>query len=160
MPDAHAETSEKQWVLLDAEGAKVGRLAAFVATRLRGKHRPDYAPHRDCGDGVILINAKKVLFTGKKMQNKIYYRHTGHPGGIKKTTPEKLLEGEHPQRVLANAIRRMMPDGPLARQQLRNLKIYPDAAHPHEAQKPETLDFLAMNRKNGVPPSSEAQSDG
>jgi len=139
---------DKKWVLIDAENMVVGRLAAVIATRLRGKHLPSYTPHMDCGDNVIVINADKVVFTGNKRSDKTYYRHTGYPGGIKETTPEKLLEGKFPERVLELAVKRMLPRGPLGRQQLSNMRVYAGKEHPHEAQAPETLDVAAMNAKN------------
>jgi len=139
---------EKKWVLIDAENMVVGRLAAIIATRLRGKHLPTFTPHMDCGDNIVVINADKVKFTGKKLNDKKYYRHTGYPGGIKETTPAKVLEGNFPERVVELAVKRMLPRGPLGRQQLRNLKIYAGAEHPHEAQSPEKLDVAAMNAKN------------
>ena len=137
------------WIVVDAQDAVVGRLAAFIATRLRGKHRPDYTPHVDLGDHVIVINADKVRFTGRKMGDKRYYRHTGHPGGIKETSPEKILGGKHPERVVELAVKRMLPkDSPLARGQFSKLRVYAGSDHPHEAQKPETIDFKALNIKN------------
>ena len=139
---------DKKWVLVDAENMIVGRLAAVIATRLRGKHLPSYTPHMDCGDNVIVINADKVVFTGNKRSDKTYYRHTGYPGGIKETTPEKLLEGKFPERVLELAVKRMLPRGPLGRQQLSNMRVYSGTDHPHEAQAPEILDVAAMNAKN------------
>lgn len=139
---------EKKWVVIDAENLVVGRLASIIAMRLRGKHLPSFTPHMDMGDNVIVINADKVKFTGKKASDKIYYRHTGYPGGIKSTTPEKVLEGRFPERVLELAVKRMLPGGPLSRQQLSNLHIYAGAEHPHEAQKPEAVDVAAMNSKN------------
>lgn len=139
---------DKKWVLIDAENMVVGRLAAVIATRLRGKHLPSYTPHMDCGDNVIVINADKVVFTGNKRSDKTYYRHTGYPGGIKETTPEKLLEGQFPERVLELAVKRMLPHGPLGRQQLSNMRVYAGAEHPHAAQAPEALDVAAMNAKN------------
>jgi len=139
---------EKKWILIDAENMVVGRLAAVIATRLRGKHLPTFTPHMDCGDNVVVINADKVKFTGKKMGDKKYYRHTGYPGGIKETTPEKIMEGKFPERVVEMAVKHMLPRGPLGRQQLTNLKVYAGSEHPHEAQSPETLDVAAMNSKN------------
>lgn len=137
------------WIVVDAQDAVVGRLAAFIATRLRGKHRPDYTPQVDLGDHVIVINADKVRFTGRKMGDKRYYRHTGHPGGIKETSPEKILGGKHPERVVELAVKRMLPkDSPLARGQFSKLRVYAGSDHPHEAQKPETIDFKALNTKN------------
>ena len=140
---------EKNWVLIDAEGLVVGRLASVIATRLRGKHLPAYTPHVDCGDHVVVINAEKVVFTGNKLTDKKFYWHTGYPGGIKERTMEKLLGGAHPERVLMKAVERMMPkDSPLARKQMTNLKIYAGTEHPHEAQQPKPLDVAAMNPKN------------
>ena len=143
-------TVEKKWVLIDAEGLVVGRLASTVANILRGKHKPSFTPHVDCGDNVIIINAGKVKFTGKKLTDKVYYKHTGYAGGIKETTPAKILEGRFPERVLEKAIERMIPRGPLGRQQMRNLRVFGGAEHPHEAQNPEVLDFALRNRKNKV----------
>lgn len=145
---AKPDDIEKKWILIDAENMVVGRLAAVIATRLRGKHLPTFTPHMDCGDNVVVINADKVKFTGKKMGDKKYYRHTGYPGGIKETTPEKIMEGKFPERVVEMAVKRMLPRGPLGRQQLTNLKVYAGTEHPHEAQSPETLDVAAMNSKN------------
>ena len=139
---------EKSWVLIDAEGLVVGRLASLVAMRLRGKHKPSYTPHVDCGDNVIIVNAEKVSLTGQKLDQKRYYWHTGYPGGIKERTARQIMEGRFPERIIEKAIVRMMPDGPLARQQLRNLKIYVGADHPHAAQQPEKLDIGSLNRKN------------
>jgi len=140
---------EKKWVVIDAEGAIVGRLAAYIATRLRGKHRPEFTPHVDTGDHVIVINADKVVFTGRKYQDKRYYRHTGHPGGIKETSPRKVLEGRFPERVVEMAVKRMLPkESPLARSQFSKLRVYAGAEHPHEAQNPEVVDFKSMNTKN------------
>ncbi len=140
---------EKKWILIDAEDAVVGRLASFVAMRLRGKHRPDYTPHMDCGDNVIIINADKVHFTGKKRSDKIYYRHTGYVGGIKETTAGKILDGRFPDRVMRKAVQRMLPkESPLARKQLSNLRVYSGAEHEHTAQNPEVIDFKSMSEKN------------
>src|SRR5690606_16710304 len=134
------------WIVVDAEGAVVGRLAAFIATRLRGKHRPDFTPHIDTGDHVVVLNADKVRFTGKKLTDKRYYRHTGHPGGIKETTPAKILGGRFPERVVEQAVLRMLPkESPLARKQFSKLRVYAGAEHPHEAQQPEVIDFKALN---------------
>jgi large subunit ribosomal protein L13 len=138
----------KKWVLIDAEGLVVGRLASIVARRLRGKHLPIFTPHVDTGDNVIIVNADKVALTGRKREDKTYYWHTGHIGGIKERTARQILEGKFPERVLEKAVERMMPDGPLARRQLKNLKVYSGAAHPHEAQQPEKLDVAGMSRKN------------
>jgi large subunit ribosomal protein L13 len=140
---------EKAWWLIDAQGLVVGRVAALIANRLRGKHKAMYTPHIDCGDNIIVINAEKVRFTGRKRGMKTYYRHTGHPGGIKGVTAEKVLEGAHPERVLIKAVERMMPkDSPLATSQMRKLHVYGGAEHPHEAQQPKVLDVAAMNPKN------------
>ncbi len=139
---------EKKWFIVDAEGLVLGRMAAEIAKILRGKNKPIFTPHMDCGDNVIVINAEKVALTGKKFDNKIYYRHTGYPGGIKSTTPRRILEGKFPERVIEMAIQRMIPKGPLGRDQLRNLKVYAGTEHPHEGQKPEVLDIGAQNPKN------------
>lgn len=138
----------KKWVLIDADGLVVGRLAALIALRLRGKHKPLYTPHIDCGDNVIVVNADKVRFTGRKREDKKYYRHTGYPGGIKEITAAKVLDGKYPERVLLKAIERMLPGGPLSRQQMGNLRVYAGTEHPHAAQQPEVLDVKAMNPKN------------
>ncbi|AMK24303.1 MULTISPECIES: 50S ribosomal protein L13 [Sphingobium] len=143
-------TVEKKWILIDAEGLVVGRLASTVANILRGKHKTSFTPHVDCGDNVIIVNAGKVKFTGRKLTDKVYYKHTGYAGGIKETTPQKILEGRFPERVLEKAVERMIPRGPLGRQQMRNLRIFAGAEHPHEAQNPEVLDFASRNRKNKV----------
>ncbi len=139
---------EKKWLLIDADGLVVGRLAALVATRLRGKHKPTFTPHIDCGDNIVVVNAEKAVFTGNKRTDKTYYRHTGHPGGIKSITADKVLDGRFPERVIEMAVRRMMPGGPLSRAQLKNLKIYGGTDHPHDAQKPEPLDVASLNGKN------------
>ena len=140
---------EKKWIVIDAEDAIVGRLASFIAMRLRGKHRPDYTPHVDCGDHVVVINADKVKFTGKKLADKIYYRHTGHPGGVKSITAGRQLAGRFPERVLEKAVERMLPkESPLARAQMTHLRIFNGAEHKHEAQAPEVVDFKALNAKN------------
>jgi large subunit ribosomal protein L13 len=139
---------EKKWVLIDGQGLVVGRLATLIAMRLKGKHRATYTPHVDTGDNVIVINAEKVVFTGDKTDDKIYYRHTGYPGGLKERTPRRLLEGKFPERVLQLAVGRMLKRGPLQRKLMRNLKIYKGAGHPHEAQQPEVLDVKSLNRKN------------
>ncbi len=140
---------EKKWIVIDAENAVVGRLATFIAMRLRGKHRPDYTPNVDCGDYVVVLNADKVKFTGRKLQQKTYYWHTGYPGGIKERTADKILGGKFPERVLEKAVERMLPkESPLARKQLTHLRIYNSGEHPHEAQNPETIAFADMNAKN------------
>jgi large subunit ribosomal protein L13 len=140
---------EKKWIVIDAKDAVVGRLASFIAMRLRGKHRPDYTPHVDCGDVVVVVNADKVKFTGKKLTDKVFYWHTGHPGGVKQRTMGQILDGQHPERVLEKAVERMLPkESPLARKQLTQLKIYNGGEHPHAAQNPETIAFAEMNAKN------------
>jgi large subunit ribosomal protein L13 len=139
---------EKKWVLIDGEGLVVGRLAVMIAMRLKGKTKAAYTPHVDCGDNVIVINAEKVVFTGNKTDDKIYYRHTGYPGGIKMRTPRQLLDGKFPERILEKAVERMLRRGPLQRKLMRNLKVYKGATHPHEAQQPEPLDVKGLNRKN------------
>jgi large subunit ribosomal protein L13 len=139
---------EKKWVLIDANGLVVGRLASIVALRLRGKHKPTYTPHVDCGDNVIIVNAEKVIFTGRKLQQKVYYHHTGYIGGIKERKAKFIMEGRFPERILEKAVERMLPRGPLGRRQLGNLRVYAGTEHPHAAQSPEKLDVAAMNRKN------------
>ncbi len=140
---------EKKWILIDAEDVVVGRLATFIAMRLRGKHLPKYTPHIDCGDNVIIINAEKVAFTGKKRNDKVYYWHTGYPGGLKERTADKILDGRFPERVMRKAVQRMLPkESPLARKQLKNLRVYAGAEHPHEAQNAEVIDFKSMSPKN------------
>lgn len=138
----------KKWVLIDAEGLVVGRVATIIATRLRGKHLPGYTPHVDDGDNIVVINADKVVFTGRKYSDKVYYRHSGHIGGIKQRTAREVLEGKFPERVLEKAVERMLPRGPLGRRQLGNLRVYAGSEHPHAAQTPEPLDVAALNRKN------------
>ncbi|MGA7269359.1 MAG: 50S ribosomal protein L13 [Aestuariivirga sp.] len=147
---AKAKDIVKDWVLIDAEGLIVGRAAAIIANRLRGKHKPTFTPHMDCGDHIVVINAEKIVLTGRKNQQKTYYWHTGFPGGIKERKAGKILEGAHPERVLEQAVKRMLPGGPLKRQQMTHLRIYKGAAHPHEAQSPKKLDIRAMNPKNAV----------
>ena len=140
---------DKKWILVDAEGVVPGRLASFIAMRLRGKHLPTYTPHNDCGDFVIVINAEKVAFTGNKRNNKTYYWHTGHPGGLKERTADKILDGRCPERVMKKAVQRMLPkESPLARKQLSNLKVYAGSEHPHAAQQPEIIDFKSLSTKN------------
>ena len=139
---------DKKWVIVDAEGVVLGRLAAVVASRLRGKHKPIFTPHIDCGDNVIEINAGKVRLTGKKHENKLFFWHTGYPGGIKSRTAGDILDGKHPERVVEKAVERMLPNGPLGRSVFKNLRVYPGSEHPHEAQKPETLDVGSLNPKN------------
>ncbi len=139
---------EKSWILIDADGLVLGRLAAIIATRLRGKHKPSYTPHMDCGDHVIVVNAEKVRLTGRKLDNKRYYHHTGYPGGIKETSPARVLGGRYPERVIQKAVERMVPRGPLGRKVMTHLRIYAGPQHPHEAQQPQILDVAAMNAKN------------
>ena len=139
---------DKKWHLVDADGLVLGRMASIIANIVRGKHKPGYTPHMDCGDHVVVINAEKVKLTGKKLADKIYYWHTGYPGGIKERTAGKILGGKHPERVILKAVERMVPRGPLGRDQMRNLRVYAGAAHPHEAQQPVPLDIAAMNPKN------------
>ena len=139
---------QKKWILIDAEGVVLGRLASLVAMRLRGKHKASFTPHMDMGDNVIIINAEKIQMTGKKRTDKIYYWHTGHPGGIKQRRAGEILEGAYPERVLTKAIQRMLPGGPLSRQQMTNLRIYAGTDHGHEAQNPEVVDVKSMNSKN------------
>jgi large subunit ribosomal protein L13 len=139
---------EKKWILIDADGLVVGRLAALVARRLRGKHLPVYSPHVDCGDNIVLINAEKVVFTGSKRTDKVYYWHTNHIGGIKERTAKQIFEGKFPGRIIEKAVERMLPDGPLARRQLRHLFVYAGPDHPHAAQQPQALDVGALNRRN------------
>ena len=139
---------DKKWVVIDAEGVVLGRLATIVAMRLRGKHKATFTPHMDMGDNVIVINADKVQMTGNKRADKKYYWHTGYPGGIKHRTAGQILEGKHPERVVTKAVQRMLPGGPLSRKQLTNLRVYAGTEHPHEAQSPEVLDVASMNSKN------------
>ena len=139
---------DKKWLMVDADGLVLGRLASIIAMRLRGKHKPSYTPHLDCGDNIIVINAEKVVLTGKKMSDKVFYWHTGYPGGIKQRTMAKIVEDGHPERLIVKAVERMVPRGPLGRQQMKNLRVYAGTEHPHEAQKPEFLDVAAMNPKN------------
>jgi large subunit ribosomal protein L13 len=139
---------EKKWVMIDGQGLVVGRLASIIALRLRGKHKPTYTPHVDCGDNVIVVNAEKVVLTGRKLQQKVYYHHTGYIGGIKERTAKFIMEGRFPERIVEKAVERMLPRGPLGRVQLGNLRVYKGPDHPHAAQGPETLDVGSMNRKN------------
>jgi len=139
---------QKKWVMIDAQGLVVGRLASLVALRLRGKHLPTFTPHVDCGDNVIVVNAAKVVLTGRKREKKVYHHHTGYIGGIKERTARSILEGKFPQRIVEKAVERMLPHGPLGRRQLGNLRVYPGPEHPHAAQNPEKIDIAAMNRKN------------
>ena len=137
----------KTWILIDAEGIVLGRLASFVATRLRGKHKTTFTPHMDMGDNVIIINAEKIQLTGNKREKPNYW-HTGHPGGIKSRTNQDILDGKFPERVLTQAVKRMLPGGPLSRQQMTNLRVYAGSEHPHYAQAPEILDVASRNNKN------------
>jgi large subunit ribosomal protein L13 len=145
---AKAGEVDKKWIVIDADGLVVGRLAAIIALRLKGKHRAIYTPHVDCGDNIVVINAEKVVFTGKKYEDKRYYRHTGYPGGIKETTPRRMIEGKFPERVIEKAVERMLERGPLMRKIMRNLKVYKGSTHPHVAQNPTPLDVAKLNRKN------------
>ena len=140
----------KNWHVIDADGLVVGRLATIIANHLRGKHKPTFTPHVDCGDHVIVLNAGKVRFTGKKLEDKRYYKHTGYPGGIKETSPVKVLNGRFPERVLEKAVERMVPRGPLGRVQMMNLHLYNGTEHPHDGQQPTVLDVASMSRKNKV----------
>lgn len=139
---------EKKWVMIDAQGLVVGRLASIIALRLRGKHKSTYTPHVDCGDNVIVVNAEKVVLTGRKLEQKVYRHHTGYVGGIKERSAKFIMEGRFPERVVEKAVERMLPRGPLGRVQLGNLRVYKGPEHPHAAQNPEKLDVAAMNRKN------------
>ena len=139
---------DKKWLVIDADGLVLGRLASQVALILRGKHKPSFTPHMDCGDNVIVVNAARVRITGNKTAAKTYYWHTGHPGGIKSRTAGKILDGKHPERVIEMAVERMISRNPLGRQQLRKLHVYAGPDHPHQAQNPEVMDIAAMNPKN------------
>ena len=145
---AKAADIEKKWVTIDASGLIVGRLASIVAMRLRGKHKPTYTPHVDCGDNVIVINAAKAVLTGRKVEQKIYYKHTGYIGGIKERSAKSILEGKFPERIVEKAVERMLPRGPLGRRQLSNLRVYKGPDHPHAAQTPVALDVASLNAKN------------
>lgn len=139
----------KEWLVIDAQGIVLGRLASYVAKVLRGKHKASFTPHMDCGDNVIVVNAGQVKLTGRKRTNKKYFYHTGHPGGIKERTPEFILNSEHPERVFEKAVERMLPkESPLARKQLGHLFVYAGNEHPHTAQQPKAVDFAKMNDKN------------
>ena len=139
---------DKKWTLIDAEGVVLGRLAAIIAGQLRGKHKPTFTPHMDMGDNIIVINAEKIQLTGKKRTDKVHYWHTGYPGGIKSRTTGQILEGAHPERVVMEAVKRMLPTNTLARRQMTNLRVYAGAEHPHEAQQPQVLDVKSLNSKN------------
>ena len=142
------EDIKKNWLLIDAKDVVLGRLAAYSANILRGKNKPNYTPNQDCGDNLIIINSDKVLLTGKKSSDKIYYRHTGYPGGIKETTPEKMIEKDKSNEIIKLANKRMIPSGPLGKKQLSNCKIYRGENHSHEAQNPKKIDFAKLNNKN------------
>ncbi len=139
---------EKKWIVIDGAGLVVGRLASIIALRLRGKHKVSFTPHMDDGDHIIVINADKVVFTGRKREDKVYYHYTGFQGGIKERTARFILEGRFPERIVEKAVQRMLPEGPLGRKQLGNLRVYAGPTHPHEAQQPLALDVGKMNRKN------------
>ena len=139
---------DKKWILIDAEGLILGRLAAFAASRLRGKHLAKFSPHMDTGDNVIIVNADKVELTGNKQKNKVYYWHTGYPGGIKSRTPDQIIKGKFPERVVSMAIKRMLPSNKISRKIMTNLRVYAGSDHPHKAQNPEIIDLASMNRKN------------
>ena len=138
---------EKKWILIDADGIVLGRLASIIAMRLRGKHKASFTPHMDCGDNVIVVNAEKIQMTGKKREENFYW-HTGHPGGIKSRTKQQILDGAHPERVITQAVKRMLPSNKLSRQIMTNLRVYAGSEHPHEAQSPSFLDVKSMNSKN------------
>lgn len=142
---------ERAWSLVDADGLVLGRLAAILANRLRGKHKAQWTPHMDCGDHIVVLNAEKVVLTGNKRTQKTYYRHTGYPGGIKGITADKVLDGRFPTRVIEKAVERMVPRGPLGRQVMRKLHIYAGSEHPHAGQSPQPLDIAALNPKNSKP---------
>jgi large subunit ribosomal protein L13 len=139
---------KRDWYMIDADGAVLGRLATVVAMRLRGKHKPIFTPHMDCGDHIVVINAEKVKLTGHKRQNEKFYWHTGHPGGIKERSLGQILDGRHPERVIEKAVERMITRSPLGRQQMRKLRVYKGPEHPHGAQQPIPLDLAALNPKN------------
>jgi large subunit ribosomal protein L13 len=141
---------ERGWCVIDADGLVLGRLASIVANRLRGKHKPMFTPHMDCGDHVVIVNAEKIALTGNKRHQKVYYRHTGYPGGMKETLADKVLKGAHPERVIEAAVRRMVPKGPLGRAVLRKLHIYKGSEHPHQGAQPVSLNIAEMNRKNSI----------
>lgn len=145
---AKASDIEKKWILIDAKGLVVGRLATLIAMRLRGKHKPTFTPHMDDGDNVIVVNAEKVVFTGRKREDKVYYHYTGYQGGIKERTARFILDGRFPERVIEKAVERMLPRGPLGRKQLGNLRVYKGPEHPHEAQTPALFDVASLNSKN------------
>ena len=139
---------KKDWLLIDAEGLVLGRLAVIIANRLRGKHKPQFTPHVDCGDHVVVVNAEKVKITGNKAENEVFYYHTGYAGGIKGRTMRQRLESKHPERVLEKAVERMITRGPLQRAQMKHLYVYAGAEHKHAGQQPKPLDIAALNPKN------------
>ena len=141
---------KKDWYIINAENAAVGRLASYISKVLRGKNKATFNPHIDNGDFVVVTNIDKIKFTGKKLTDKIYYRHTGHPGGIKISTPTTLIEKNKTEDILKLAVKRMLPGGPLAKKQLTKLKIYSGDIHPHEIQKPKVIDFEKLNKRNIV----------
>ena len=147
-PSLKPREVNKGWTLIDAEGLVLGRLASIIASRLRGKHKPQFTPHVDCGDNIIVVNAEKVRVTGNKAEQSMFYWHTGYPGGIKGRSIRQRLESAHPERVIEKAVERMITRGPLQRAQMRHLHIYKGAEHPHDGQQPVKLDVAAMNRKN------------
>jgi len=147
-PSTKVADAEKNWVLIDAKGLVVGRLATLIAMRLRGKHKASFTPHIDDGDNIIVINADKVVLTGRKRVQKMYYHHTGFIGGIKERSAKFILDGRYPERIVEKAVERMLPRGPLGRKQLGNLRVYKGAEHPHVAQNPQVLDVASLNRKN------------
>ncbi len=141
---------KKNWLLINAENVAVGRLAAYISKVLRGKNKPTFNPHMDNGDFVVVTNIDKIKFTGKKFKDKKYFKHTGHPGGIKEFSPMRLKEKNKTEQILKLAVKRMLPDGPLAKKQLTKLKVYNGEKHPHEIQKPKIIDFQKLNPKNIV----------
>tara|TARA_B100000242_G_C42953680_1_gene442251 strand:- start:282 stop:740 length:459 start_codon:yes stop_codon:yes gene_type:complete len=140
----------KDWYIIDAQNAAVGRLAAYISKVLRGKNKSKYNPHIDNGDFVVVTNIDKIKFTGKKFKEKKYFKHTGHPGGIKETSPLRLREKNKSEEILKLAVKRMLPGGPLAKKQLTKLKIYKGEKHPHDIQKPKLIDFSKLNKKNTI----------
>lgn len=140
--------ASKAWTLIDANGLVLGRLASLIAQRLRGKHKPQFTPHVDCGDNIVVVNAEKVVVTGKKADHSVFYHHTGYAGGIKGRTIRQRLESAHPERVIEKAVERMITRGPLQRKQMKHLYVYKGAEHPHAGQAPQPLDIAAMNSKN------------
>ena len=149
-PFIKKKETKKDWYIIDAQNAVVGRLAAYISKVLRGKNKPTYNPHMDNGDFVVVTNIDKIKFTGKKFKDKIYYRHTGHPGGIKQTSPLLLKEKNKTTEILKLAVKRMLPGGPLAKKQLTKLKIYNGEVHPHDVQQPKIIDFEKLNKRNTV----------